>query len=592
MDTACGMKKRFLALCWLVVMGLVLLHSSSVEAYELHKSQVGYHSQGAKILYIEDWVDEKPPVVSFYDPTYPRSWFMLQGKTLLKQPAVPVLSSLPSTSSGPKKPLWKVDFSSLNRSAEYELRINGEPTGEHITVNDYVFWDLVQPSLQSFYLHRSGVKISSDVLDVDRAPAHIRDAYWTDVSDGETYRKDVTGGWYAGGLNYQKNTTKTAVALSYLLSAYLNDPVSFKTLKMKYPYFEYGLGELQDALHEMKFGLDWLMAMQHRDGWLYHQVDGKELIPWKTRPHEDVQTRYLTEHYRVDDAMVAATMAMASRVYAQQDVGYSVKCLLSARRAWNAFSSTLKNKSVTDNERPYMALAQMELFLTTGEASFLEGLGSQIPKIRWSRLNVQAPTLLGVFHMLNGKTSLKSPLPKGLSRQLQNALLPLGPTWLGSLKNRLAHYPLEHPGVYQSTGVNPALLYRMAQILMTHQLSPLEGSAQSLSEAMYYILGVNRFDKSFITGAGYDAVKQPAHVLSSGYSKPVPGMLVRGPYMHSGETRWSDGIRRRRGVIYLDDERDQRGNYTDIVQNALTVFVLSELNHTLANGGQSPSIPK
>lgn len=566
----------------LVALCLVWLSVNPVAmAYVLHKSQVGYHAQGAKVLYIEDWVEEKPPEVSFYDPRFPRAWFGLQGKTLLKVPAEKVFSSLPVTSAGPAKPLYKVDFTGLSREADYELRINNQPTGAHVVINDYVFWDIVQPVMQSFYLHRSGVKVSSDALDVDRPPSHIRDAYWTDVTDGETYRKDVTGGWYAGGMDYQKNTTQAAVALSYLLSAYLDDPVSFKTLKLKYPYFEYGLGELQDVLHETKFGLDWLMAMQHRDGWMVHQVDGRETIPWKTRPHEDVQTRYLTEHYRLDDAMVAATMALASRAYAKQDVGYSVKCLLSARRAWNAFEQTLAAKPLTEDELPYVALAEMELFLTTGEAAFLSPLPEQVGQIRWSHLNMQAPTLLGVYHMLSAKTNKKTALPPELSRQLQNILIPLGPTWLGSLQNRLTHYPLEHPGVYQATGANPALLYRMAQILMTRQLSPSVGSLAPLTEAMYYILGVNRFDKSFITGIGTDSVKNPAHLLSSGYTKPVPGMLVRGPYMHAGETRWSDGIRRQRGVMYLDDERDERGNYTDIVQNALTVYVLSQLNQQL-----------
>lgn len=572
---------------------MVTLLQPVANGFELIQSQVGYHTQSAKVLYLQDWVDSKPPVVSFYDPLAPKAWFGLSGKTLLKQPAVQVQSSLPNHTDGPSHPLWKVDFTSLKKSGEYDIRINGKKTDAHVTLSDFVFWDGLTPIMQSFYLLRSGMKVSSRALDVDRPSAHVNDGYWTDIKDGKTYRKDVTGGWYTGSMTYEKDTSTTAAALAYLLSAYLDDPTSFKTLNMAYPISEYSHTELQESLNEMKVGLDWLMTMQHRDGWFAEKVDGRQAIPWKTRPHEDVQTRYVTGHVRSDDALVASVLAMASRAYHQQDVGYSVKCMLSARRAWASFQHSIKQQPLTSVELPAAALAEMELFLTTGEEGFLTELPDQLAHIQLNRLNPDMPAVLGVYHMLSSSKEGSQRLSPAFRRTLENMMMPLGPTALGSLKNRLTHYPLEHPGVYQAVGANKNLLSRMALILMSDQLSMVMNnsetssidSLQPVAEGLYYLLGVNRYQTSFITGVGTQWPHHPAHLLSSGYKHPVPGMIVAGPYlhlgMHSGKTRWADGIRRKSGVVYLDDERDERGNQTDVVTNALGVFVMSELNHLL-----------
>lgn len=170
---------------------------------------------------------------------------------------------------------------------------------------------------------------------------HKQDAqakmYFSDSFHQEGDALDVSGGWYDAG-DYGKYISTATLSAAQLLLAYELHPDHFPKGQLQFPPSLSGpasdktdQNQLPDLLAEVKFELDWMVKMQRPDGAVYHKVGGKQW-PGFILPEQDVQDRYIYGLASYDTAQYAATMAMASRVYAPFAPEYA-KELTKAKKA-------------------------------------------------------------------------------------------------------------------------------------------------------------------------------------------------------------------------------------------------------------------
>jgi endoglucanase len=558
--------------CFLVAL-LLPLHGFAqlAEQPELISSQLGYHSQAPKYAYITNYQQflDKPhklPKITLYDPKAPAILPGAFGKTVFKVTEATQVTLNPPGQLA--KPALKVNFSDFTMEGDYELRIDGQPVGQPIHFSDYIFWDGMVPLLRSLYLMRSGSNVRYEGIDpiIERPASHLKDAFVDKylASGRETLFKDAIGGWYNGGNDYAKYSTTTAYTVLLWLASHEQAPKPWKPFRLGYHFSEPNWGDVRDILHELKHGLNWLMAMQRSDGKVYHQIDGENPVGY-TRPEEDFQTRTLSGLYPQDTALATAAFAIAAMAYQQSDVGYSIKCLMAAQRGWQALVKMSAQHKLALRGVDYIAssaiqhryLAAVAMAMATGEAAYqqyastlqplaLKGLAAGEIGTSWEK-----PALLASI-LLNTPAAIEIPaaIKPNLSGQVAAARNNLN-KWHAQQHGQL--YPMaEKP--------NAAVLAPLVTLLSQSALT--KADLDLAAQSVYPLVGLNHYNKAFITGLGDNAVQQPSMLLSQTLRRPLPGLVTAGPEQNA---------------VY-QDKWGNPANHTEIALNATWAWVFHRIN--------------
>ncbi len=476
-----------------------------------------------------------------------------------------------------------IDLSRIDKEGVYDLMIDGQSTHKNINVQQRPLEAVTKAGLKAFFLNRTDFAIEQSYGGKwARAEGHPDTVVYVHSSAASAQRPENTvlsmpGGWYDAG-DYNKYIVNSAITCYTLLKAYDMVPAYHQKLDINIP--ESG-GDLPDILAETLYNLKWMLLMQdENDGGVYHKLTTKNFEGF-VMPNEATNKRYVVQKTTAAALDFAATMAMASRVYAQFDA-YKALSKQMLQQAGYAWQWALQNPSITyqqpediqtgaygdeklDDEW-YWAAA--ELYVSTQQTTYKEALEKyrqEVSTPAWGNVGT-----LGVISLLtsDGKSDYKN---------LEQELLAYGKQMLATQNQ--APYLIsmtEFDWGSNSTVANEAML-KLVMYSLTQDKTYLLAARQDVD----YLLGRNATGYCFVTGFG---TLSPMHIhhrpsAADGVEEPVPGFLVGGPNTVV-LTDCGDEVKRSSypAKSYIDAECSYSTNEIAINWNAPLVFVTSVID--------------
>ena len=429
------------------------------------------------------------------------------------------------------------DFSFVDKPGTYDLSTGDDHVS--VTVSDDPYAKVLQMAMRAYTGQRCGTA-------VDIGGGYAHPACHLD--------SPVRGGWHDAG-DYGRYVVNSGISTATLLWA--------REL--------FGL----DMRDEVRWNVDWMLAMQDRDGSVWHKETSKEFPPF-IAPQEDHSPQLLIGKSSCAAGDFAAVMSIASRVYNDP------KYIDAAKRA---FAWLGKNPNVTfrnprdiktgeygdrdcGDERLWAAA---ELWRTSGDADahayFLAHWRKAfVTPADWSHVGA-----LGAWtYALSGRGNA-SVTAQIVAATLAgaDAIVARGREHAWRIPMRTRDYVWGSNAVAANYGV---------ELLVANAMKPDHAFVDSTLEIIHYLLGRNSFSMCWVTGAGTNAVMHPHHRPSAtdNIAAPWPGLLAGGPNRHR-----QDPVLRRLppdvppARMYADDQESYASNEVAINWNAPLVFILS-----------------
>lgn len=231
--------------------------------------------------------------------------------------------------------VWWVDFSGFATGGTYRLY---SPTlsaqSYDFEIADDVYADPVRTALHTFYLQRCNTPKHSAHAGAwaDASACHMTDTSTGPAAGHTNYGlKTLTGGWHDAG-DYNKYVWgAVSQAVRAMLRAYEQNPTVLRDDDTNIP--ESGNGT-PDLLDEIKWELDWMLAMQLPDGSVLSQMHVNGYAS-TAPPSADTNVRYYQDPNIESGAVAAGTFALASRFYdAAGMTAYATTLRTAALAAW------------------------------------------------------------------------------------------------------------------------------------------------------------------------------------------------------------------------------------------------------------------
>ncbi len=482
--------------------------------------------------------------------------------------------------------LYNADFSSFSVPGEYCVRTSAGDSSVHFLIADTVYLSVYRSSLRGFFFQRCGTQLPLSVAGPwwHSACHTTSDGLFHSVAESTGYAA-VTGGWHDAG-DYGKYIVNAGVTLGTLLMAYDYFPSRFSADDLPIP--ESGNG-IPDILDEAQYELNWFFTMQATGGGVFFKV-AKPQFESFVMPNVDYGQRYIYRLSSTATGDFAAVMARASRVYRPFDTTFAAKCLAAAVKAWNylqahpsivppggfknpAGTATGEYGDTDDSDERLWAAA--ELYLANGDSVahgyFLNNYASKgiiTGAMSWANVRTlaQCAYLRGSRAGMN--TAAQGNIRQSLLNLCQNIL---------TLRDNSGFRNALGAGQYY-WGSNSQVLNNAVLLILGRN----EGGAAEWEEAaleqLHYVLGVNVYGQSFVTGIGARAVMHPHHRPSGsdGVVAPVPGLLAGGPNHNITDdpvltARFTSATPP--ALCYVDDQGSYASNEICINWNAPLVFV-------------------
>lgn len=514
------------------------------------------------------------------------------------------------------------DFSAYAVPGNGYRLVSGDWTSDRFSISDDLYGRLRVDALSWFYPQRSGIQIRGDIA----GKAYARPAGHIGVAPNEgdqsvgcltgdeakalygdwscSYRLDVSGGWYDAG-DHGKYAVNGAVSVAQLLATFERGRVfggaASPVLGDRLSHIPESGNGIPDLLDEARWELQFLLAMMVPDGeplagMVHHKIHDTEWSSPPMLPSEDPKPRALHRPSTAATFDVAAVAAQASRLFAKDNPTFAATLLSAARKAWvaaNANPVLLAPKSDgnsgggdydDDDASDELYWAAAELFLTTGEATYLDALRASP---HWSG-DVLPST--GAFHSRNvaGFARLQLALygvalPKAELDMVRSSVLTAARTFL-SLQAAEPFGQIYRPANHQyDWGSNQLILQNIIVLSTAFDLSGDKAFLNAARESMDYILGRNAMAMSYITGYGARSPENQhsrwyAHQVDPTLPNPPVGSLAGGP-----NSTPVDAIAKQRlqgcapQTCYADDIEAYGSNEITINWNAPLVYVASFL---------------
>lgn len=161
---------------------------------------------------------------------------------------------------------WWFDFSSLTKAGKYYvLDVENNQRSPVFRVADDVYRAVLRDAVRMLFYQRAGFPKEAKYAGEAWAdgPSHVQDQHARSYKtrDDAKSERDLSGGWYDAG-DYNKYTNWTAWYVVSLLRTFEQNPQAFGD--------DYGIPEsgngIADVIDETKYGMDWLVRMQDKDG--------------------------------------------------------------------------------------------------------------------------------------------------------------------------------------------------------------------------------------------------------------------------------------------------------------------------------------
>ncbi|WP_277211553.1 glycoside hydrolase family 9 protein [Isoptericola croceus] len=363
------------------------------------------------------------------------------------------------------------------------------------------------------------------------ADAHYGAEGWA-CPDG--YTIDASGGWYDAG-DHGKYVVNSGITVYQLLSTYersLHAGVvadgALGDSSLIIPERDNGVPDLLD---EVRWNLDWMLAMQVVDG-TEMTIDGEVVdagglahhklhdIAWtglNTLPHEDPMPRYVHRPSTAATLNLAAAAAQGARLYADHDEAYAQELLDAALRAWEAASAHPEILAPNTNDLdpnpgggPYdddtvsdeRYWAAVQLFLTTGDEGFADAVLDSEHHVGGDQEDIWSPTgfdwgstaaagrldLATVPNNLPGRGDVIASVLEGADR------------YVDVQQGEPFGHPY-NPGAYD-WGSTHQVINNAVVIATAYDLTGEDRYRDAALESIDYVLGRNAINNSYVTGYG------------------------------------------------------------------------------------------
>jgi endoglucanase len=479
------------------------------------------------------------------------------------------------------------DFSALEERGRFYLEVPGVGRSWPFAIEPRVYARAFYLALRAFYGQRCGTA-------VDLAPAfrgysypacHRTGAFHP--SSGRSGPAPSSRGWHDAG-DYGRYIVNSGIATGTLLWTWEMFGDGVRAVKLDIPE---SANDTPDILDEIRWNLDWMLALQDEDGGVWHKQTSERFPPF-VLPHQDELTSYvigtgLAPHKSsCATADFAAVMAIAGRVYRPFDRGYADRTLGAARRAWTWLE---RHPAVTFNNPDGVSTgaygdgdcnderlwASAELARTTHDPTFHKYFSAHYRDALASIRAVGPPSwasvgALGLWTYALAGSGDKSAVAEIVQRSLDSANAIVQRTSTHSHRVSLVRSDY----VWGSNGV--AANYSL-QLLVANRMRPTPAFVRTAVENLHYLLGRNPFSLSWVTQVGSNPFRNPHHRPSGADTnrEPWPGLLSGGP-----NARRQDPAMQRmpdfppaRG--YVDDQESYASNEIAINWNAPLVFLLA-----------------
>ena len=317
------------------------------------------------------------------------------------------------------------DFSEVKEPGIYIIKDNAGDTSYQFEIGDKLYQPLQKDLLKALYFQRCGCALEEKHAGVyTHACCHTGEAKLWENHD---ISKEVNGGWHDAG-DFGRYISPAAVAVAHLLYAYMLFPESFQE-EINIP--ESGNG-VPDILNECRYELEWMLKMQDEEGGAYHKLTSAMHADFMM-PEEDKSQFYLFPVSSMATADYAASMALASRVYAAYDKTFADKMMDAAKKAWGWLEkhpeyigfknpencNTGEYDDVCDKDERLWAAAEM--FVATGEEKYKSAL-EELCKENLGKTDFGWTDVSGLASMAI-LTDIKKQTPVELRREFRDIIL-------------------------------------------------------------------------------------------------------------------------------------------------------------------------
>lgn len=538
----------------------------------IHVNQLGYYSGSSKVALISEMDAE--------------SFSVRMASTNQVVYSDRLAESRLWTMSGEN--IQSADFSSFKTPGKYYLQIGTERSNT-FTIGDTAVYDTLSIwAAKAFYLWRASCPIESQFatfrgVDYGREMGHPDTVVYIHQSVANEKRhaeSEVSApkGWYDSG-DYNKYVVNAAFSASFLGMAYEVAQDYYNKLDLNIP--ESGNG-VPDILNELKWELDWMLSMfDETDGGVYFKLSSLRFSKM-VMPNQDHMDRYMIGKSTSSALDFAATMALASRLYApyeDQFPGFSKKTLDCAKRAYQ-WAQTFPNRKFDNPEDVFTGTysdedfadefftAAAQLFITTHEQAYYDNmkLVQSYDSPTW--YNVNSIGLLELAIHLDELPSFVNKVQIKMKIQsLYDNIYKLYYYSVGQLPLKKFEW-----GSNGNVAVNGAILG------LAYKFTGSEKYLTAAQAALDYLLGRNSLDYCYVTrfGSRYPKNIHDRRSQSDGIRLPLPGYLVGGPNLDQptdcGQSNYPSFTYPARA--YLDDICSFSTNEVAINWNAPLVMLL------------------
>jgi endoglucanase len=439
------------------------------------------------------------------------------------------------------------DFSALAEPGTYRLRLADGTESPPFRIASHVHQALAEAALRGFYFQRASTALLPEHAGPWARPAGHPDLQVRVHASAATARRPThtlipaPKGWYDAG-DYNKYVVNSGISTYTVLSIYEHFPGYAARQHLNIP--ESG-GPVPDVLAEALWNLEWMLAMQDpHDGGVYHKLTNPNFDGY-VMPDRATTLRYVVQKSTAATLNFAAVMAQASRVFRPYDPALADSMGAAAVHAWawaranpavyydqaamnRLYAPAIHTGEYGDSDvSDEFAWAATELYVTTGDAGFLQGVpdfvagSGNAPLPWWGGVRT-----LGFYSILHHRDRLG---PEARALDVQNRVMALANTLRSRQQASPLRVAMQSGDFYwgsNSVAANQAIALVQA-FRLTQDATYLHAALAHLD----YLLGRNGTGYSYVTGHGTHATRDPHHrpSIADGYPDPVPGLLAGGP---------------------------------------------------------------
>ena len=550
------------------LLSILLLIGGTTALGGIFVDQVGYRPNYPKFVFVNQpadsfWVIEKTSKLTHFSGKF--------GLWKTQDPA-----------SG--MTMYRGDFSALARAGVYTVKTSGGEESPAFVIHDTVYVPVWKMSLKGFYFQRCGTDLPPPFAGLYSHPVcHISDGTFHTTAES-TGVVAAAGGWHDAG-DYGKYVVNAGISVGTLLLAYEMFPEKFAADNIGIR--ESGNG-VPDILDETRFELEWLLKMQSSSGGVFTKLT-KTQFEGFVQPQEDAGTRYLYQISSTATGDFIAMTARAARVYKAYDSVFAQRCLAAASKGWQYLETRttivpaggFKNPQGTvtgeygdGDDRDERLWAAAELAAATNGSKYLEFYSSRYFGKGYLDRAMGWPDVTSLAHLtylsaaFQGKDST-------IVNLLKSSLQSFCQKHVGRRNNSGFQITLV-PGEF-SWGCNSSVLNNAILLIVGYELFGNTEYRDAALDQLHYVLGINPYAMSYVTGLGTSRPMKPHHRPSGsdGIVEPVPGLLVGGPDQYRDDAILAGRFTAATppALCYADVEASYASNEICINWNAPLVFV-------------------